>query len=101
MHECVCVCVCVYECVCMCVCVCVCMSFWRVVCVCVCVVVFRVSCVGVCVCTYADLAKQIRCNAIVNEDPNARLIRELKDEVKRLRELLLSQGLSELMAAAQ
>ncbi|XP_041925345.1 kinesin-like protein KIF1C isoform X1 [Alosa sapidissima] len=48
---------------------------------------------------YADRAKQIRCNAIINEDPNARLIRELKDEVKRLRELLLSQGLSELMAA--
>ena len=64
-------------------------------CECVCV------CVCVCVCRYADRAKQIRCNAIVNEDPNARLIRELKDEVKRLRELLLSQGLSELMAAAQ
>uniref|UniRef100_A0A8C9XAJ6 Kinesin family member 1C n=1 Tax=Sander lucioperca TaxID=283035 RepID=A0A8C9XAJ6_SANLU len=30
---------------------------------------------------YADRAKQIRCNAVINEDPNARLIRELKDEV--------------------
>uniref|UniRef100_A0A9J7ZSC6 Kinesin-like protein n=1 Tax=Cyprinus carpio carpio TaxID=630221 RepID=A0A9J7ZSC6_CYPCA len=42
---------------------------------------------------YADRAKQIRCNAVINEDPNARLIRELKEEVNRLRDLLLSQGL--------
>ncbi|XP_076867665.1 kinesin-like protein KIF1C [Brachyhypopomus gauderio] len=48
---------------------------------------------------YADRAKQIRCNAIINEDPNARLVRELKDEVKRLKELLLSQGLSDLITA--
>ncbi|XP_067226785.1 kinesin-like protein KIF1C [Chanodichthys erythropterus] len=48
---------------------------------------------------YADRAKQIRCNAVINEDPNARLIRELKEEVNRLRDLLLSQGLSRLMAA--
>ncbi|XP_042333242.1 kinesin-like protein KIF1C [Sceloporus undulatus] len=43
---------------------------------------------------YADRTKQIRCNAIINEDPNARLIRELKEEVARLRELLCTQGLS-------
>lgn len=43
---------------------------------------------------YADRAKQIRCNAIINEDPNARLIRELKEEVARLRDLLCAQGLS-------
>uniref|UniRef100_W5N8E4 Kinesin family member 1C n=1 Tax=Lepisosteus oculatus TaxID=7918 RepID=W5N8E4_LEPOC len=50
---------------------------------------------------YADRAKQIRCNAVINEDPNARLIRELKEEVNRLRELLFSQGLStELITAA-
>ncbi|XP_066578392.1 kinesin-like protein KIF1C [Amia ocellicauda] len=50
---------------------------------------------------YADRAKQIRCNAVINEDPNARLIRELKEEVNRLRELLFSQGLStELLSAA-
>ncbi|XP_035377202.1 kinesin-like protein KIF1C isoform X1 [Electrophorus electricus] len=49
---------------------------------------------------YADRAKQIRCNAIVNEDPNARLIRELKQEVNRLRELLLTQGLSQLLTAS-
>ncbi|XP_029436643.1 kinesin-like protein KIF1C isoform X2 [Rhinatrema bivittatum] len=43
---------------------------------------------------YADRAKQIKCNAVINEDPNARLIRELKEEVARLRELLFAQGLS-------
>ncbi|XP_073678693.1 kinesin-like protein KIF1C [Garra rufa] len=48
---------------------------------------------------YADRAKQIRCNAVINEDPNARLIRELKEEVNRLRDLLLSQGLSQLITA--
>ncbi|XP_056156511.1 kinesin-like protein KIF1C isoform X2 [Lampris incognitus] len=47
---------------------------------------------------YADRAKQIRCNAVINEDPNAKLIRELKEEVNRLRELLFSQGLQELLA---
>ncbi|XP_051978301.1 kinesin-like protein KIF1C [Xyrauchen texanus] len=49
---------------------------------------------------YADRAKQIKCNAVVNEDPNARLIRELKDEVNRLKDLLLSQGLSNLITAS-
>uniref|UniRef100_A0A667ZS56 Kinesin family member 1C n=1 Tax=Myripristis murdjan TaxID=586833 RepID=A0A667ZS56_9TELE len=48
---------------------------------------------------YADRAKQIRCNAIINEDPNAKLIRELKAEVNRLRDLLFSQGLQELLSA--
>lgn len=41
---------------------------------------------------YADRAKQILCKAVVNEDPNARLIRELKEEVARLRELLIHEG---------
>ncbi|XP_073717033.1 kinesin-like protein KIF1C [Misgurnus anguillicaudatus] len=49
---------------------------------------------------YADRAKQIKCNAVVNEDPNARLVRELKEEVNRLKELLLSQGLSNLITAS-
>ncbi|XP_062305905.1 kinesin-like protein KIF1C [Osmerus eperlanus] len=49
---------------------------------------------------YADRAKQIKCNAVINEDPNARLIRELKDEVNRLRDLLFSQGLSQLLSTA-
>ncbi|CAL1591064.1 unnamed protein product [Knipowitschia caucasica] len=46
---------------------------------------------------YADRAKQIRCNAIINEDPNAKLIRDLKSEVERLRSLLCSQGLHQLL----
>ena len=33
------------------------------------------------------------CKAVVNEDPNARLIRELKSEVVRLRELLRLEGI--------
>eukprot|EP00079_Xenopus_tropicalis_P013786 XP_002942956.2 PREDICTED: kinesin-like protein KIF1C isoform X1 [Xenopus tropicalis] len=46
---------------------------------------------------YADRAKQIKCNAVINEDPNARLIRELKEEVARLRQLLYSQGLEDIV----
>uniref|UniRef100_A0AAY4DAZ2 Kinesin-like protein n=1 Tax=Denticeps clupeoides TaxID=299321 RepID=A0AAY4DAZ2_9TELE len=46
---------------------------------------------------YADRAKQIRCNAIINEDPNNRLVRELKEEVARLRDLLYSQGLGDII----
>ncbi|XP_062462320.1 kinesin-like protein KIF1C [Pezoporus occidentalis] len=41
---------------------------------------------------YADRTRHIRCHAVVNEDPNARLIRELRREVARLRELLRAQG---------
>ncbi|KAI9310444.1 hypothetical protein BX666DRAFT_1869635 [Dichotomocladium elegans] len=37
---------------------------------------------------YADQAKKIRNKAVVNEDPNARLIRELKDELQALRDTL-------------
>ncbi|XP_059728586.1 LOW QUALITY PROTEIN: kinesin-like protein KIF1C [Haemorhous mexicanus] len=44
---------------------------------------------------YADRTKQIRCHAVINEDPNARLIRELRQEVTRLRELLSAQGLTD------
>ncbi|XP_032904439.1 kinesin-like protein KIF1B isoform X14 [Amblyraja radiata] len=46
---------------------------------------------------YADRAKQIKCNAVINEDPNAKLIRELKDEVMRLKDLLCSQGLGDIL----
>ncbi|XP_048397683.1 kinesin-like protein KIF1A isoform X16 [Stegostoma tigrinum] len=46
---------------------------------------------------YADRAKQIRCNAVINEDPNNKLIRELKDEVSRLRDLLCTQGLGDII----
>nr|XP_015213096.1 PREDICTED: kinesin-like protein KIF13A [Lepisosteus oculatus] len=37
---------------------------------------------------YADRAKRIVNHAIVNEDPNARIIRELREEVEKLREQL-------------
>ncbi|KAM4739232.1 kinesin-like protein KIF1A isoform 14-T14 [Anableps anableps] len=46
---------------------------------------------------YADRAKQIRCNAVINEDPNNRLVRELKEEVSRLRDLLYAQGLGDII----
>nr|CAH7736204.1 unnamed protein product [Callosobruchus chinensis] len=42
---------------------------------------------------YADRAKQIVCKAIVNEDANAKLIRELKEEIQKLRELLKQEGI--------
>ncbi|KAI7519481.1 kinesin family protein, partial [Hortaea werneckii] len=37
---------------------------------------------------YADSAKRIKNNAVVNEDPNARMIRELKEELAQLRSKL-------------
>ncbi|XP_066065174.1 LOW QUALITY PROTEIN: kinesin-like protein KIF1C [Chamaea fasciata] len=49
---------------------------------------------------YADRTKQIRCHAVINEDPNARLIRELREEVTRLRELLSAQGLHDTTLSA-
>ncbi len=51
-------------------------------------------------CRYADRAKSIVCKAIVNEDPNAKLIRELKEEVNRLKELLKQEGIDLLAAAS-
>ena len=43
---------------------------------------------------YADRAKKIVNKAVVNEDPNTKVIRELKEEVEKLKRMLLSQGLS-------
>lgn len=37
---------------------------------------------------YADRAKRIVNHAVVNEDPNARIIRELREEVDSLRKML-------------
>lgn len=37
---------------------------------------------------YADRAKSIVNHAVVNEDPNARIIRELREEVEKLRDQL-------------
>ncbi len=42
---------------------------------------------------YADRAKQIVCKAVVNEDANARIIRELKEEIAKLRDLLRAEGI--------
>lgn len=41
---------------------------------------------------YADRAKQIVCKAVVNEDANGKLIRELKEEIFRLRDILKREG---------
>src|SRR6202012_1123224 len=37
---------------------------------------------------YADSAKRIKNHAVINEDPNARMIRELKEELAKLRSQL-------------
>ncbi|XP_037076336.1 kinesin-like protein unc-104 [Pollicipes pollicipes] len=42
---------------------------------------------------YADRAKQIVCKAVVNEDANAKLIRELREEIMRLHDLLKVEGI--------
>uniref|UniRef100_A0A3B5L5G8 plus-end-directed kinesin ATPase n=1 Tax=Xiphophorus couchianus TaxID=32473 RepID=A0A3B5L5G8_9TELE len=45
----------------------------------------------------SSYAKNIKCNAVINEDPNNKLVRELKDEVARLKELLRAQGLGDIL----
>ncbi|KAI9722690.1 MAG: hypothetical protein M1812_001621 [Candelaria pacifica] len=42
---------------------------------------------------YADSAKRIKNHAVVNEDPNARMIRELKEELAQLRSKLSSKSI--------
>lgn len=44
---------------------------------------------------YADRAKRIVNHAVVNEDPNARIIRELREEVEKLRVQLSQAEVSE------
>ena len=44
---------------------------------------------------YADRAKRIVNHAVVNEDPNARIIRELRQEVEALKEMLKHATASE------
>ena len=41
---------------------------------------------------YADRAKAIVCKAVINEDANAKLIRDLKEEIMKLRELLKNEA---------
>ena len=43
---------------------------------------------------YADRAKRIVNHAVVNEDPNARIIRELRQEVEALKEQLMNATVS-------
>ncbi|KAI8975349.1 hypothetical protein BDF20DRAFT_906711 [Mycotypha africana] len=38
---------------------------------------------------YADQAKKIKTKAVINEDPNAKMMRELKEEVEALRQALM------------
>ena len=38
---------------------------------------------------YADQAKKIKNKAVINEDPNAKLVRELKEELEMLRGLFI------------
>lgn len=45
---------------------------------------------------YADRAKAIVCKAVINEDANAKLIRDLKEEILKLRELLKTEGRSDV-----
>merc|ERR1719206_318516 len=46
---------------------------------------------------YADRAKKIVNHAVVNEDPNARIIRELRAEVDALKEMLLHAAQPEVL----
>jgi hypothetical protein len=48
---------------------------------------------------YADRAKRIVNQPIVNEDPNARIIRELRAEVEALKEMLKHATVSSLSQA--
>ena len=43
---------------------------------------------------YADRAKQIVCEAVINEDPNQKMIRVLKEEVTKLRDKLMANGIN-------
>merc|ERR1712190_587519 len=43
---------------------------------------------------YADRAKKIKNNAVVNENPQQKLLRELKEENDKLKEMMPAQGIS-------
>lgn len=42
---------------------------------------------------YVDRVKQIVCKVVVNEDLNVKIIREFKEEVVKLREILYIEGI--------
>ena len=48
-------------------------------------------------CRYADRAKRITNHAVVNEDPNAKIIRELRAEVVALKDMLLNAANPEVL----
>ncbi|KAL8768716.1 MAG: hypothetical protein Q9209_005134 [Squamulea sp. 1 TL-2023] len=50
---------------------------------------------------YADSAKRIKNHAVVNEDPNARMIRELKEELAQLRSKLSGEAIAGGVAEEQ
>lgn len=49
---------------------------------------------------YADQAKKIKTKAVVNEDPNAKVMRELKDEVEALKQALMVYAPEEVVKIA-
>lgn len=49
---------------------------------------------------YADRAKLIVNRAVVNEDPQAKLVRELREEIERLRALFRNHGLNPELGGA-
>ena len=50
---------------------------------------------------FADRAKQIVCKAMVNEDPNARMIRLLKEEILKLRQIIIQEDLVEKVSRSR
>ena len=49
---------------------------------------------------YADRTKRIVNHAVINEDPNAKIIRELREEVEMLRKLLLANKVTAVQSVA-
>merc|ERR1712066_672385 len=43
---------------------------------------------------YADRAKKIKNNAVVNENPQQKLLRELKEENDKLKQMMANEGIS-------
>jgi hypothetical protein len=44
----------------------------------------------------ADRAKKIKCNAIINEDPKDKIIRELQDEINKLKSMMKGGYINEI-----
>lgn len=50
---------------------------------------------------YANRAKNIINKPTVNEDPNVKLIRELRDEISKLKALMFSEQRTDMLAQLQ